>query len=382
VSADDPSVFVTHVLKGKRFDGHTIPVEVLPELAAYRQLVVAVARELFFQDNPTRQRVPKGFEQGFQLVLRQIGEGSAAAALERVDGAQSGQQLRLLDDLFERSRDLISDAISTGENVLDRFPVSALHLFNEFGASLRDDERIEVVGPRGSRATYDRKTRKRLVLLRESTYEDDVDVVGRVVQYDGQRMVFEVVVNDRRVPGKLDELSEASTAVVRTALSGLFVRVVGRGAFDGADVLTKFTRIDELTYAEDEELKRDLDVEKRLKVLATLGPGWLDGQGEALTASGLEWLTEMLAAAIEQGIPRPYLYPTPEGGVLAEWPFSDAEVSVEFDLTNRIGFLVGTHLRSQALRESTIQFGDPLAIDQLVSFITCFGPEGMTGSHD
>jgi hypothetical protein len=37
------SPFATLIFRGKRFDGAVMPLEALPELAAYRDLVAAVA---------------------------------------------------------------------------------------------------------------------------------------------------------------------------------------------------------------------------------------------------------------------------------------------------------------------------------------------------
>lgn len=61
----DLQTFATHVLKGARFEGHSVPVSVLPDFTAYRDLVLEIARALFFRDHPDRQRVPKGFEESF-----------------------------------------------------------------------------------------------------------------------------------------------------------------------------------------------------------------------------------------------------------------------------------------------------------------------------
>lgn len=104
--------FVTHVLKGARFEEHAVPLTVLPDLTAYRDLVLEVARALFFRENPGRQRVPRGFDESFELVLRTIGEGSAVAPLERRQKAQTGPPLQLLKsratDCYEQARDVVN----------------------------------------------------------------------------------------------------------------------------------------------------------------------------------------------------------------------------------------------------------------------------------
>ena len=66
---------------GGRFNSHTIPLEVLPDLAAYRKLIVEVAKMLFKQRVGTRVRVPKGFEDSFMIGLAEVQGGSSAVAV-------------------------------------------------------------------------------------------------------------------------------------------------------------------------------------------------------------------------------------------------------------------------------------------------------------
>jgi hypothetical protein len=80
---------VTMRLTGSRFGQPGMPVEVLPELTAYRELIVAVARELFLRRNLGRQRVPRGFTESFQLRLERVDKGSTIPVLERVNPGQA-----------------------------------------------------------------------------------------------------------------------------------------------------------------------------------------------------------------------------------------------------------------------------------------------------
>lgn len=61
-------------------------------------------------------------------------------------------------------------------------------------------------------------------------------------------------------------------------------------------------------------------IEDRLAELATLQPGWLDGEGEAIMPTTLARALHLFRDLK----PRPYLYPTPDGSVQAEWSFSHA----------------------------------------------------------
>lgn len=373
--------FVTHVLKGARFEGHAIPLTVLPDLTAYRDLVLEVARALFFRENPERQRVPKGFEEGFDLVLRSIGEGSAVAALERPTPVP--EQLCLVkQDYFEQARDVVSqtiEAMRTGMPAPAAFPLEAVRCFNNFGRTLRDDESIEIRGPGGrSAVSYTKQVRKRLVLLRERTYEDSVEVTGRVVQFDAQRRTFGLLVGELSVVGSLDGLSARQMGIVRTAAvhaEELRVYASGVGAFDQLDRLVRLVSVKELALAEDEELREALDIDKRLAALADLEEGWLDGQGSGIEPQTLAGLAALLREAEALGLPRPYLYPTPEGAVQAEWSFPDAEVSARFDATVEVVSCVGVHRKSGASREQDIDLREPMGgLKRLIKFVGGFAP--------
>ncbi|WP_232293363.1 RNA polymerase sigma factor [Stigmatella aurantiaca] len=83
------------------------------------------------------------------------------------------------------------------------------------------------------------------------------------------------------------------------------------------------------------------EVESRLKEFEDLEPGWLDGkEGEVPSKEGIAWVRRIILALMASyKVPLPYLYPTPEGGVQAEWSFKPWEVSAEFNLTERSAYL-------------------------------------------
>lgn len=375
--------FVTHVLKGARFEEHSVPLSVLPDLTAYRDLVLEVARALFFRENPGRQRVPKGFEDGFELLLRGIGDGSAVVPLERRQKAGPAQ-LSLVPrkpDVFEQSRDIVNqtiDAISNGQAAPASFPIEAVGCFNNFGRTLRPDESIEILGPGRQRgATYTKIVRKRLVLLREGTYEDIVEITGRVVQYDTQRRTFGVLVGEQTVTGNLEGLSPSQMGIVRAAAvhtEELRIYALGVGAYDSLDRLVRLVTIKELSFAEDEDLREKLDLDRRLAALAELPDGWLDGSGTQIPRGTLIRLGELLKAAEGEGLPRPYLYPTPEGQVQAEWSFVGAEVSACFNVHADTVSCVGVHTKSGAQRDEDIDLRDAQGLKRLIAFVARFAP--------
>ena len=69
-------------------------------------------------------------------------------------------------------------------------------------------------------------------------------------------------------------------------------------------------------------------IDEQIAHLSIVEDGWLDGDGISLPMAGLEWLR----AVLSQWSPTPTLYPTPDGGVQAEWSFASREISLEIDL--------------------------------------------------
>lgn len=70
---------------------------------------------------------------------------------------------------------------------------------------------------------------------------------------------------------------------------------------------------------------------ERCMELLELAPGWLDGEAVQPTRELLElvgaWLDEHQLQDLEQA----RLFPTPEGGVEAEWRIGRLDLSIEFD---------------------------------------------------
>lgn len=376
--------FATHRMTGTRFEEHSVPVTVLSELVAYRDLVLLVARSLFFDANPARKRVPNGFEEGFDLVLREVQDGSAVCPLERRGPVQTAgqQQLFVADDVFAKARDLVHEtiaAVAANREPPTNFPSAGFRLFNRFGTTLRKGEAIELGTPTRRAVRYDSEVRKRLVLLRESTYENPAEHIGVVIAFEGAKQSFSVQDDDgQTVSASLSGLDEESLRVVRTAAvhhDALRVRVSGVGAFDADDRLLHFASVAEVVFQEDEDLMQRLDVRRRLSVLASLPEGWLgENEGAAIPTATIEWVADVLVRAEERGLSRPYLYPTPEGSVQAEWSFPGTEVSAEFEPTERQVFCVGVHTKTGAAGEDSIPLGDETGLARFVEFVGRYAP--------
>ena len=90
------------------------------------------------------------------------------------------------------------------------------------------------------------------------------------------------------------------------------------------------------------------EIRARLDHFRKLEDGWADGiqhasdwgsgYGKAPSDSGLEWLADTFTSHYPEDLPRPDLYPTPEGGVQAEWSLGKQEISLEVDLETHMSY--------------------------------------------
>jgi hypothetical protein len=97
-----------------------------------------------------------------------------------------------------------------------------------------------------------------------------------------------------------------------------------------------------------------LDIAGRVEELKRLRDGWLDGRGLAPSAAGLDWL----AAALDD-VPVPYLHPTAEWGVRAEWSVKPWELSLVIDLGAKAGRWHALNLDDDDERSEVVDLADP-----------------------
>ena len=97
---------------------------------------------------------------------------------------------------------------------------------------------------------------------------------------------------------------------------------------------------------------------ERCMELLELAPGWLDGEGVPPTGELLELMGAWLDEYQQQDLQQPRLYPTPEGGVEAEWRIGRLDLSIEFDPSSGLAEWHQLDLDSGAVVEQQAQLQD------------------------
>jgi hypothetical protein len=329
--------FLSPRLVGKRFDGHSIPLEILGDLAVLEAMIIEVAKWRYLQENKDRKRSPRNFTDGITLTLTAVGNGSAIAKIALALAVNSliptPQQ-----DFMEQARDAIVGAIAAaGENKSPTkyLPIKALTYFDRLGRSLLDDEAIEFSSPSHLEpARLTRETRLRLLQAAEVTERtEEIHLRGAIFDFNKDEMTFKLMLPDGiKVDGPVgrqhfETFSEAHYGYEK----GLKVLLEGVGKYNRANRLQKIESVEHVTLLD------PLDFPSQLEELKLLKDGWYDGKGHAPTAAGLDWLAEAMNQRYPESLTLPYVYPVAEGGVRLEWTMGSREISLEINVESRIG---------------------------------------------
>ncbi len=333
-----PKIFMKPCYRGPRFTNHTIPLEILQDLSVLAELIVELAKWRYKERFPERKRVPRGFSETISLQLSAVEAGSAVPVI-CIESKDNTLVPSLAEQLSLDARNMVVDVIRAaeqGRNVTGIFPEEFLINFDKFGRGLRDGECVEFyTDSPGPPARFDKAVRKTLTLAspRVQTVTEEVTVRGRVPKADQEKKIVDIHTKaGQRIPVCFsDQHRTTILEAFNLYHDGFSVEVRGIGSCDRQGKLKSIETIEQI------ELLPPNDVLTRLDELRELLPGWLDGKGKALPADGLDWLGRCFEDLYPEGLESPCFFPTPEGGVQAEWSLGDNEISLEIDFATRLG---------------------------------------------
>jgi hypothetical protein len=256
---------------------------------------------------------------------------------------------------FEQARTEIVNAIALSvDDHPQVLPSSYLSYFDRFGRGLRSGESIEF--PRGNgTVSLNPEIRKKLIRAAQVEFwTEETGLRARVYEADQAHDSFEFELSDgTRAKAPLDDkYRDAVLDAMKGYHDGAFVLIQGVVQRDRADRLKGFESIEHVT-----PLDR-LDVTLRLEQMTAIGNGWLDGKGVAPDRGKLIWLAEQFDALFDGNLTLPYLYPTAEGGVQAEWTLNGREVSLEIDLENKQAEYQALNLKDDTCSEFRFSLAD------------------------
>lgn len=313
--------FLRLTFDGGRFAEHRLAVQALTEMATLERLLAVVAKRLYIEDHPGRKRVPKNFHRSGQLYLSEVEHNCSTGVLARQDAGT----LKHAEDseYFDRARDEVVRllaAAGSGGSVGAVADDEEFQLLLALGARLEKNERLVFGGLQAPTAVVNSATRARLARARGQAMVIEQELSGEVDRFDepGKKawlrsevglLEFKFGPADReKIVTAIDLRPAAQLLVTGKAIEQATGgwRMVERPAIDVIGV----DRYDDV-----------LAIRDRIRTLGELAPGWLEGDGHVPSMDLLAFVQGVLSRLVVQDdlVPRPKIYPTPDGGLQAEW---------------------------------------------------------------
>lgn len=332
---DDDKTTLSLKYVGRRFEGARLPIDVLNDLPALRDLVAALAKHEFRQKNPDRKRLPQGFDKAISFSLIEVEEGSAVPILE-LDNEVAQQNLpkigngmsEMVEHAFEQVAKIYDDAEQ------NRFPAAlpldAIRALSKFGASIQEDESIEfsgTIGVDGNVVSLNSFRRKKLLTRVRETYTAEFEDIGTLTGIDLTHKTIQI--NTEKY-GEI-RLPLEGTSMLAEHFDGSLNTLVEFSVSVELDANDNLQSVDtvhsvDLILPYDEDVKNCLT---RLRALSEVERGWLgNDEGEQLVhlarmrAAQLVFIRADLASLFK-------IYPTEDGGVSIEFDKDEWSFAVE-----------------------------------------------------
>ena len=344
---------------GKRFDDHALPLELMDDIAALQILTIELAKWVYFEENPTRKRVPRGFTDGMEIKLEAVEPGST---LLKIALFVVSSNLFPTENIqyFEKASEKLINAIQSAEDnedATEHLPEVYLSYFNRIGKKLNPDESIEFKPFEATKkARLTKKSRKRLLLAatRNKEYTDEVELRGFVSEMDKSKKTFQIqLFNGNKVTGNFSKQNiETLQLAFNEYESKRLIKIQGIGKYNNSDKLEFIESVDGT------EILDELDVTSRIEIISLLKDGWLNGEGIAPQKNLLKWFANSFEHNFSPDLPLPNIYPTPDGNIQAEWVFENQDISLLIDLEAKTSTLSLLNLSTETDVDYTLNLND------------------------
>lgn len=298
------------------------PLEVLSELTRYEELLIRVATGIWKNENPNRERAPRGFKEDLRLQISSVEGGSVIPVLEPRSVEREDEMFP--ESWIERSQDVIAgaaEAATNGQPLPETFPADAIPFLLRFGKSFRSDEKCFLSNGQPDRVAYDQSARRHLVRLVQGNGASEIEVegelIGTISAINADENTFGF--RDRlagNIEGQFEDQALFAEIKARTEPDddAPFVRLECR-YLSGQEGVP--TRIENVEGVETIVTNND-PLGPQLREILDLSAGWHDGNGETVEVGAVESVGDFVAELAPETVSRLSVFPSLAGGVLVE----------------------------------------------------------------
>lgn len=330
--------FLAPKLNGSRFEDHTLPLNLFEDFTALEELIFEVAKQIYLEENPQRQRVPKGFTDDINLKLVGIEKGSAIPKILLVSTIVGNTLLPNIPqdsvNYIEKSRDRVIEVISqaqSGDVNPDLLDQKYLNYFNRIGRNLQDGESMDFAPGSLKTAILNKTIRKKILLSRSEKIEYSEPISGNaaVSLVDKDTQMFMLNINGTRVSCPIDDsFRDVIYAAFFEYEKNTLVAVKAIGIYNDQDKLVRIENIESM------DILDPFDVNVRLTELSKMTDNWYEGTGKRPSPTALKAFAEYFNNYYGNNLPLPSIFPTVEGNIQMEWSLSNSSIMLEVFLNN------------------------------------------------
>lgn len=331
-------VFFQPNQEGPRFQDQTIPVNLLEDSAAFEELVFELAKKIYLDKNPQRQRVPKGFTENVYLKLSAIEEGSSVpviliAALQSATDPTVPFRNNEYVNYFEMERDTVFGLVENA-NAGRPFHIDSKYLnyFNRIGKNLEEGETIDFLNaPLSDRnVKFSHDSRRKILLSRNEKleYPELIQINVLIPAIDKRNKTFQIEHEGNIYEhGLMEDLNETINQAFQEHENKTYVSLKGVGIFNENNKLLLIEDIQSM-YVLDA-----FDISIRLEELLKLQDNWYEGKdGKALNRDRAFLFSNYFNSFYNTNLKLPAIFPTLNGDIVLEWKKGDMEISLEVNL--------------------------------------------------
>ncbi len=324
--------FAKPKFEGERFDQHTLPLDVLPGLQAYGELLLQVARRLVVEQEGSL-RVPKGFDASFQLSLSGVEKGSALLPLKLGGGEW--------DHLFQQARDVVSDAVlavNTQAELPGAFPLEHLDLLEKIGRVLQPGESLTLRSQATNQSVYTRDTLETLKQRRAKPTPKTMTIDASVFGADFETRTARIrLLSGRVARPKFGSALERKVESALTKRAWSRVRGSAEAMVDSVGAVVEVSEL--LSVAAWTRSSAEAVEKTRARLDGFFSSPEVRSEFGFLERHRSFAEQLLIGLMVEVGVATPTLFPGPDSTIRAEWMHQGWDLSLEVSLPHRTAYL-------------------------------------------